>query len=177
MCGRKMVEPHNAYAPPTVTASTGDTLDTTVSDRRYRWALFLAFVCVVGSPIASAVAVFDIETILGSGSILAGLSLGLAFLPRAPMLRPLLLISAAGVAIVVGCYFVIYLNGWGPAIAQEPIGHATVVLSLVMQAGWIPIRRVAQTQARSKSLRNQEHSAVAVDTTVTSPNQKPTPRQ
>jgi hypothetical protein len=160
-----MAEPHNPYAAPAVTASTVDALDTTVSDRRYRWAQALAIVCVAGSPVASALAVMDIESILGSGPILALLCLTSAILAWPPMLRPLLLISVAGIAIVIGCFVVINLCEWGPTEARKPIGQATVILAILMQAGWIPIRRVAK--ARSQSEKGQKHSVAVTDTMST----------
>jgi len=145
-----MVETHNPYAAPAVDVPGVDLSERGVSARGYRWSQTLAVICVAGSPVASALAMWDIETIVGSGAILALLSIILTCLSWAPVLRPLLLISAAGLSVVIGCFLVINLNGWGPNQAQAPIGRATIVLATLMQAGWIPVRRVSGARVEPK---------------------------
>ncbi len=162
-----MVETHNPYAAPAVDVPIVDLPDRVVSAPRYRWSQALAVVCVAGSPIASALAVWDIETIIGSGAILALLSVILLCLCWAPMLRPLLLISVAGLSIVIGCFFVINLNSWSPNQAQAPIGQTSIVLATLMQSGWFLIRHVARTWTHSQ--RDQGQSADVDGATELSP--------
>lgn len=152
-----MVENHNPYAAPAVDVAGVDLPEHAVSARRYRWSQALAIVCVAGSPIASALAVWEVESIIGSGAVLALLSVILICLGWAPMLRPLLLISAAGLLVVIGCFLVINLNSWSPNQAQVPIGQATIGLATLMQSGWFLIRHVARIWAKSQ----QDHGQSA----------------
>ncbi len=140
-----MVQDSNPYAAPSVSETTRQTpAFAELSVARYRWAVGLATVCVLGTVPASATAVYDIETILGSGPALLTLALCLLIVARPKPLR-LLRIPALWIIVNVAVIFLwINLADMGPSRAQVPVGRFTVIVALVMQAGWATIYSVVR---------------------------------
>ena len=105
-------------------------------------AIGLAILLLIAAPIASVAALIDIESIVGSGPALAVTSLILVGLATRADLRVLLPIAWATFATCLGCFLTIFLLNWSPGQAQTPIGRVTVVFAVLIQLGWINLRKV-----------------------------------
>ncbi|WP_182864872.1 hypothetical protein [Stieleria mannarensis] len=105
-------------------------------------AIAIAALILIGSPIASAAAMYDVESIVISGPVLALIAIVLAIFAGRPDLRALWMISGAMIAMAIGCFLTIFLMEWSPAEAQIPIGRATIVFALAIQAGWLHLWNV-----------------------------------
>ena len=57
-------------------------------------------------------------------------------------LRFLAIISAAMLAMSIGCFLTIYLKNWSPSDAEKPIGRATIAFAFAIQFGWILVADV-----------------------------------
>lgn len=104
--------------------------------------MLLAMLLMGGAPIASAIALYDIESIVVSGPLLLGLALLLGLSAKRRDLWSLGWISVATIAMCIGCFLTIFLLSWSPGDAQHPIGWATVVFAVFIQAGWFVARGV-----------------------------------
>ncbi|QEG40023.1 hypothetical protein [Roseimaritima ulvae] len=102
-------------------------------------AQICAVILVAGSVPAALLALWEIESIIGSG--LVGVLLSLTLIPLAlpRVLRWLIPIALVMLAITAGIVFTINFNHWSPTDAQKPIGYTTVVCAAAMQLGWLPI--------------------------------------
>ncbi|MCA9138267.1 MAG: hypothetical protein KDB00_15955 [Planctomycetales bacterium] len=137
-----MTDPINPYAAPQCDLGTPPQMPVDGGMRRINYSIALAVIVLIGSPLAAAVAVYDIESIVVSGAALSLTAIFLLVLSNRADLRSLWLISAASLLMAVGCFLTIFLKSWSPTDAQTPIGTATVVFAVVIQAGWIFVRAV-----------------------------------
>ncbi|MCS7470488.1 hypothetical protein NZK35_27875 [Stieleria sp. ICT_E10.1] len=126
--------PQNAPSPPPLQGE--------FRPRRLRFAVGFAALVLIGAPVASACAVYDIESIVVSGPLLSLFAIVLAILSRRTDLRGFWILSAMMIAMSIGCFLTIFLREWSPGEAQTPIGAATVVFAIVIQAGWVILRSV-----------------------------------
>ncbi|QEF99867.1 hypothetical protein Mal15_39340 [Stieleria maiorica] len=133
----------NPYAAPrTVPARPPLPVETLPGRRRLKIAVVIASLILIGSPIASALAMSDIETIVISGPVLSLIAIVLAIFAWRSDLRALWIISYSMIAMSIGCFLTIVLMEWSPAEAQIPIGRATIVFAFGIQAGWLAMWNV-----------------------------------
>ena len=132
----------NPYAAPQSAPERPPPLPSDLGRRRLRYAVGFAALLMTGSLLAAAFAVYDIESIVVSGPLLSLCAIILAVLSIRPELRGFWILSASMIAMSIGCFLTIYLLSWSPGKAQTPIGAATVVFAIVIQAGWIILRSV-----------------------------------
>ncbi|WP_153555298.1 hypothetical protein [Roseimaritima sediminicola] len=131
---------------------------------RFWFAQSFAVILVAGSVPASALAVWEIETIIGSAFAFCPVAIALIFIALPPSLRLLWPISIASLGIVAGVFLTIVFNSWSPTDAQKPIGIATIVCATLMQGGWVPIALVGLRHRRSQSdtIDSSPHPSAAV---------------
>ncbi|WP_372896477.1 hypothetical protein [Stieleria sp.] len=139
-----MVSEINPYAAPQSAPERPPPLPSDFGRRRSRFAVGFAALLMTGSLLASACAVYDIESIVVSGPLLSLCAIILAVLSIRPGLRGFWILSASMIAMTIGCFLTIFLLEWSPGEAQTPIGAATVVFAIVIQAGWTIARSVWQ---------------------------------
>ncbi|PAY21247.1 hypothetical protein CKO51_01310 [Rhodopirellula sp. SM50] len=137
-----MVSEINPYAAPQSAPERPPPLPSDLGSRRLRFAVGFAALLMTGSLLASACAVYDIESIVVSGPLLSVCAIILAVLSIRPGLRGFWILSASMIAMTIGCFLTILLLSWSPGDAQTPIGAATVVFAIVIQAGWIIVGSV-----------------------------------
>lgn len=128
----------NPYAAPSAElARPPETQIRSLGPVRFWFAEVFAAVLIAGSVPASAFALWDVETIVGSGAVFTPVSLVLIFLALPRVLRPLILVALTMLLIVAGCILTISWNSWSPSDAQQPIGYATIGCAALMQLGWL----------------------------------------
>ncbi|QDV43620.1 hypothetical protein Enr13x_34770 [Stieleria neptunia] len=132
----------NPYAAPQSAPARPVPITVDFGQRRMRFAVGFAALLMIGSLLASAFAIYDIESIVVSGPLLSLFALVLAVLSIRSDLRGFWILSAATVAMSIGCFLTIFLGEWSPGDAQVPIGAASVVFAIVIQAGWVMVRSV-----------------------------------
>lgn len=141
----------NPYAAPAAASSTATVVETQeVSTTRYYWSIVLCLTCMLGAIIASALAVFDIETILASGPLLLLAATVLMIVARP---KPLLGLWAPALSLIVSIIILflwIFLTGMGPAEAQVPVGRATMGAAFTAQIGWVTMY-VVISERRSRT--------------------------
>ncbi|MDV6032279.1 MAG: hypothetical protein F9B45_19760 [Phycisphaera sp. RhM] len=137
-----MVSEINPYAAPQSAPERPLPLPSDLGRRRLRFAVGFAALLMIGSLLASACAVYDIESIVVSGPLLSLCAIILAVLSTRPGLRGFWILSASMIAMTIGCFLTIFFLEWSPGEAQTPIGAATVVFAIVIQAGWTIARSV-----------------------------------
>lgn len=106
---------------------------------RFWFAQIFAVILVAGSVPATVLALWDIESIVGSGLVFLPLAIALLFIALPRVLRWLMPIAVTMLLIVGGIVFAINWNHWSPTDAQQPVGYATVACAAMMQLGWLPI--------------------------------------
>lgn len=129
----------NPYATPTAIPPVDAPSD---GNRRRVFAVSIAAILLIGSPIAAAYAVFDTESILVSGALATLLAIALGWLSARKELRMMIAISVATLVFTVGCFLTIFLMEWSPGDAHDPISGATIVFASVIQSGWFVVRQV-----------------------------------
>lgn len=154
----------NPYAAPQSEPAKPPGVPVDGTTRRRKFALSMAIILLVGSPLAAAVAVYDIESIVVSGAILSLIALILIALSVRQDLRPLNAIAGAMLVMSVGCFLTIFLMGWDPREAQFPIGTATVAFAAVVQLGWVFVKSDWESDAYWTSVSNHDPIVDATDT-------------
>lgn len=134
----------NPYAAPQSDPGPWTADEEISGKKRRRFAIVLAWLILIGSPIAAAVAQYDIESIVVSGAVLSFIALILIALAARRDLRSLIVLSVAMLAMSAGCFLTIYLKEWSPSDAQKPVGKATIVFAVAVQLGWVLIWRARQ---------------------------------
>ena len=153
-----MVDDRNPYAAPAVANSPTTAAGTpNVSAARYRWAVGTAATCVLGSLAASGLAMWDIETIVGSGPVLCVAALILLVLARPKPLQYLWMPAASVLTSSLVIFLWIWLGELGPARAQIPVGRATIGAALVTQVGWVTLYQVISARHAEQRDTMDEH--------------------
>lgn len=159
-----MTDEINPYAAPQSEPAKPSRVPADGTPRRRKFALAMAMILLVGSPLAAGVAMYDIESIVVSGALLSLVALILIALAAREDLRPLHVIAGAMLLMSVGCFLTIFLKGWNPREAQFPIGWTTVVFAVVVQLGWVFVKSVWNRERAWMSVSDHDPIVDAADT-------------
>lgn len=119
---------------------------------RRRVSFGLAVVLYVGSLVSAGLACLDIETIVGSGPFMVGVSIAVLVANRRTELRRFRYQAFATIGFCVLCFLLIWGFELSPTQAQRPMACLVVAFALLMNtqwAGWYSSRRHGIDSAES----------------------------
>ena len=156
---------HNPYrAPETLYEPAIEQLD-----RHPLWFRFAIFFQLLTIAVGVVLAVFDIETILGTGPILAllGLVVFLQTKRQDGSRRPLSLVfGVSGPMVAVICFLLIFCLEWSPRAAHFPIGAIAVCYSLLfLPMGMYVLRSYLRSHAAADADRTNEGNSDVAEAT------------